>query len=72
MVWYVAAFDIEDRRSAEQLRLDERVNERTGIARDLHDTLLQSVRGIDDCRRRGFGDEEQNANGTMRRRKESR
>jgi signal transduction histidine kinase/ligand-binding sensor domain-containing protein len=28
------------------LRLDERVNERTRIARDLHDTLLQSFQGL--------------------------
>src|SRR5262249_7045560 len=29
-----------------ELRLDERVNERTRIARELHDTLLQSVQGL--------------------------
>ena len=29
-----------------QLRLDERVNERTRIARELHDTLLQSFHGL--------------------------
>jgi signal transduction histidine kinase len=29
-----------------ELRLDERVNERTRIARDLHDTLLQSLQGL--------------------------
>ncbi|MGB6691230.1 MAG: two-component regulator propeller domain-containing protein [Terracidiphilus sp.] len=29
-----------------ELRLDERVNERTRIARDLHDTLLQSFHGV--------------------------
>jgi len=29
-----------------ELRLDERVNERTRIARDLHDTLLQSFHGL--------------------------
>jgi signal transduction histidine kinase/ligand-binding sensor domain-containing protein len=28
------------------IRLDERVNERTRIARDLHDTLLQSFQGV--------------------------
>src|SRR5262249_33781853 len=44
--WYVAAFDIEDRKMAEQVRLEERVNERTRIARELHDTLLQSVQGL--------------------------
>ena len=29
-----------------ELRLEERVNERTRIARDLHDTLLQSFHGV--------------------------
>jgi signal transduction histidine kinase len=29
-----------------ELRLDERVNERTRIARELHDTLLQNVQGL--------------------------
>ena len=29
-----------------ELRLEERVNERTRIARDLHDTLLQSLHGL--------------------------
>jgi len=29
-----------------ELRLEERVNERTRIARDLHDTLLQSFQGV--------------------------
>ena len=28
------------------IRMEERVNERTGIARDLHDTLLQSFQGV--------------------------
>lgn len=36
--WYVAASDIEDRKRAENVRLEER----TRIARELHDTLLQS------------------------------
>jgi len=39
--WYVAAFDIEDRKQAENVRLEER----TRIARDLHDTLLQTFLG---------------------------
>src|SRR5262249_61897454 len=43
---YVAGFDIEDRKRTEQLRVEERVNERTRIARELHDTLLQSVQGL--------------------------
>jgi signal transduction histidine kinase len=29
-----------------ELRVEERVNERTRIARDLHDTLLQSFQGV--------------------------
>ncbi len=29
-----------------QLRMEERINERTRIARDLHDTLLQSFQGV--------------------------
>jgi PAS domain S-box-containing protein len=44
--WYVAAFDIEDRKRTEDLRLEERVNERARIARELHDTLLQSFQGL--------------------------
>jgi signal transduction histidine kinase len=42
----VAAFDIEDRKRTEDLRLEERVNERARIARELHDTLLQSFQGL--------------------------
>src|SRR5262249_16401195 len=44
--WYVTATDIEDRKRMEELRLEERVNERTRIARELHDTLLQSFQGL--------------------------
>jgi PAS domain S-box-containing protein len=44
--WYVAAFDIEDRKRMEDWRLEERVNERARIARELHDTLLQSFQGL--------------------------
>jgi PAS domain S-box-containing protein len=44
--WYVAAFDIEDRKRTEDLRLEERFNERARIARELHDTLLQSFQGL--------------------------
>lgn len=40
--WYAAAFDIEDRKRAEEAGLEQRVLERTRIARELHDTLLQS------------------------------
>ena len=44
--WYGINTDIDDRRRAESLRLEERVNERTRIARELHDTLLQSFQGL--------------------------
>jgi len=37
--------DISDRVRAEEVRLEERVRERTRIARELHDTLLQSFHG---------------------------
>ena len=43
--WYATAIDIEDRKRAEEMRLEERVRERTRIARELHDTLLQSFHG---------------------------
>jgi PAS domain S-box-containing protein len=36
--WYEINTDIDDRRRAENLRLEERVNERTRIAGELHDT----------------------------------
>ena len=39
------ARDITDRLRAEKVRLEERVRERTRIARELHDTLLQSFQG---------------------------
>src|SRR5215471_8814225 len=44
--WYATATDIEDRRRTAELRLEERVNERTRIARELHDTLLGSFQGL--------------------------
>ncbi len=43
--WYATAIDIDDRKRAEEVRLEERVRERTRIARELHDTLLQSFQG---------------------------
>ena len=43
--WYTTAIDIDDRKRAEEVRLEERVRERTRIARELHDTLLQSFHG---------------------------
>jgi len=44
--FYGIVTDIEDRKCAEEARLEERVSERTRIARDLHDTLLQSFQGL--------------------------
>jgi signal transduction histidine kinase len=43
-----AAYQLRLRQVARQfnMRLEERVNERTRIARDLHDTLLQSFHGL--------------------------
>ncbi len=40
--WYGTSFDIEDRKRAEEAVLEQRVLERTRIARELHDTLLQN------------------------------
>ena len=44
--WYAAAFDIEDRKHAEEAVLEQRLLERTRVARELHDTLLQSFQGV--------------------------
>ncbi len=46
MVW--AAYQVRVRQLAHQfnVRLEERVSERTRIARDLHDTLLQSFQAL--------------------------
>jgi PAS domain S-box-containing protein len=55
--WYGIASDIEDRKQAEEelrqaqaaqfeIRLETRVRERTRIARELHDTLLQNFQGL--------------------------
>jgi len=44
--WYAAAFDIEDRKHAEEAALEQRLLERTRIARELHDTLLQSFQAV--------------------------
>jgi signal transduction histidine kinase len=43
-----AAYYLRQRQMARQfnIRLEERVNERTRIARDFHDTLLQSFQGV--------------------------
>jgi len=44
--WYGTAFDIEDRKHAEEAALEQRLLERTRIARELHDTLLQSFQAV--------------------------
>jgi PAS domain S-box-containing protein len=41
-----AITDITERKRAEAMQLEARVSERTRIARDLHDTLLQSFQGL--------------------------
>ena len=48
MVLVVSAYSLRLREVENEFRtrLDERVNERTRIARDLHDTLLQSFQGL--------------------------
>jgi signal transduction histidine kinase len=45
-VWVAYRLRVRQVARAYQRRLDERVNERTRIARDLHDTLLQSFQGL--------------------------
>ena len=45
-VWVAHRFRVRQVARAYQRRLDERVNERTRIARELHDTLLQSFHGL--------------------------
>jgi hypothetical protein len=46
LLW--AAYQVRVRRLAHEfdLRMDERVNERTRVARELHDTLLQTFHGV--------------------------
>ena len=46
LLW--TAYQVRVRRIAHEfdLRLDERVNERTRVARELHDTLLQTLHGV--------------------------
>jgi signal transduction histidine kinase/ligand-binding sensor domain-containing protein len=45
-VWLAYTLRVRQIESRMQLRLDERVAERERIARDLHDTFLQSVQGL--------------------------
>jgi hypothetical protein len=46
LFWALYRFRLRQIAHAFNLRLDERVNERTRIARELHDTLLQSFQGL--------------------------
>jgi signal transduction histidine kinase/ligand-binding sensor domain-containing protein len=46
LFWAVYQFHLRQIAHDFNLRLDERVNERTRIARELHDTLLQSFQGV--------------------------
>jgi signal transduction histidine kinase/ligand-binding sensor domain-containing protein len=46
LFWTLYQFRLRQIAHAFNLRLDERVNERTRIARELHDTLLQSFQGL--------------------------
>jgi signal transduction histidine kinase/ligand-binding sensor domain-containing protein len=46
LFWALYQFRLRQIANAFNLRLDERVTERTRIARELHDTLLQSFQGL--------------------------
>src|SRR6185295_446931 len=46
LFWTLYQFRLRQIAHAFSLRLDERVHERTRIARELHDTLLQSFQGL--------------------------
>jgi signal transduction histidine kinase len=46
LVWYAYQYRLHQIRKQFSIRLKERVNERERIARDLHDTLLQSFHGL--------------------------
>jgi signal transduction histidine kinase/ligand-binding sensor domain-containing protein len=46
LFWMLYQFRLRQIAHAFNLRLDERVSERTRIARELHDTLLQSFQGL--------------------------
>jgi signal transduction histidine kinase len=46
LFWALYQFRLRQVAHDHNLRLDERVNERTRIARELHDTLLQSFQGL--------------------------
>ena len=46
MIWCIHEFRLREVAAQFNMRLEERVSERTRIARDLHDTLLQSFQGL--------------------------
>jgi signal transduction histidine kinase len=46
MIWGIYALRVRQLAAQFSMRLEERVSERTRIARDLHDTLLQSFQGL--------------------------
>jgi ligand-binding sensor domain-containing protein/signal transduction histidine kinase len=46
LLWAAYQFRLRELQHAFNLRLEERLNERTRISRDLHDTLLQSFQGL--------------------------
>ena len=46
MLWLLYRLRLHQVTHRMNLRMEERVNERTRIARDLHDTLLQSFQGV--------------------------
>ena len=46
MIWGIHELRVRQLAAQLNMRLEERVSERTRIARDLHDTLLQSFQGL--------------------------
>ncbi len=46
MIWGIYELRVQQLAAQFNMRLEERVSERTRIARDLHDTLLQSFQGL--------------------------
>jgi signal transduction histidine kinase/ligand-binding sensor domain-containing protein len=46
IVWYLYRLRLRQMTQRLNVRMEERLNERTRIARDLHDTLLQSLQGV--------------------------
>ena len=46
LLWGVYQLRLRQLAREVNMRLDERVTERTRIARELHDTLLQNVQGL--------------------------